>query len=61
MARVAVLLHASFSSQLFSLLMVTDHQHGGYNMDDNEIGVMFSIVAVVQLFFQVGWCGWHGF
>ena len=40
--------------------MVTDHQHGGYNMDDNEIGVIISLVAVVQLFFQVWWrqrCG----
>ena len=36
--------------------MVTDHQHGGYNMDDNEIGVIISIVAVVQLFFQVVQC-----
>ena len=33
--------------------MVTDHKHGGYSMDDNEIGVFISIVAVVQLFFQV--------
>ena len=33
--------------------MVTDHEHGGYSMDDNEIGVFISIVAVVQLFVQV--------
>ena len=39
--------------QLFPLQMVTDHKHGGYSMDDNEIGVFISIVAVVQLFFQV--------
>ena len=39
--------------QAFPLLMVTDHEHGGYDLDDNEIGVFISIMAVVHIFFQV--------
>ena len=39
--------------QLFPLLMVTDHAHGGYQMDDNEIATFTMIVAVVQLVYQV--------
>ena len=33
--------------------MVTNHEHGGYQMDDNEIGMFVMIVAVVQIFYQV--------
>ena len=33
--------------------MVTDHAHGGYQMDDNEIATFTMIVAVVQLVYQV--------
>ena len=39
--------------QLFPLLMVTDHAHGGYQMDDNEIATFTMIVAGVQLVYQV--------
>lgn len=34
-------------------MMVTDHIHGGYKMDDNEIATFIMIVAVVQLIYQV--------
>ena len=34
--------------------MVTNHEHGGYQMDDNEIGMFVMIVAIVVLFYQVG-------
>ena len=43
----------SCSLQLLPLLMVTNHEHGGYNMDDNEIGVVLMVVAVSQLVWQV--------
>ena len=33
--------------------MVTNHEHGGYQMDDNEIGMFVMIVAIVALFYQV--------
>ena len=33
--------------------MVTDHAHGGYQMDDNEIATFAMIVAGVQLVYQV--------
>ena len=33
--------------------MVTNHEHGGYQMDDNEIGMFVMIVAIVQIFYQV--------
>ncbi len=43
----------SFNLQLLPLLLVTDHEHGGYNMDPSEIGVILSAAAVLQLLFQV--------
>ena len=33
--------HKLSLQQLFSLLMVTNHAHGGYSMDGNEIGTIF--------------------
>ena len=39
--------------QLTPLLLVTDHDSGGYNMDDSEIGVVLMSAAVLQLAFQV--------
>ena len=33
--------------------MVTNHAHGGYQMDDNEIATFTMIVAGVQLVYQV--------
>ena len=33
--------------------MVTNHAHGGFELDDNEIATFIMIVAVVQLFYQV--------
>ena len=39
--------------QLTPLLLVTDHDSGGYNMDDSEIGVVLMSAAVLQLGFQV--------
>ena len=33
--------------------MVTDYKHGGYNLDDNEIGVALMAAAVFQLLWQV--------
>ena len=39
--------------QLFPLLVVTSYKHGGYNMDDNEIGVVLTVASVVQLLWQV--------
>ena len=39
--------------QLFPLLMVTYHEHGGYRMDSSEIGVVLMVVGVFQPLFQV--------
>ena len=39
--------------QLVPLLLVTDHDSGGYNMDDSEIGVVLMSVAAIQLLWQV--------
>ena len=33
--------------------MVTDYEHGGYNLDDNEIGTFIMIIGVMQLLYQV--------
>jgi len=41
------------SQQNFPLLMVTDHHNGGYDMDDNEIGILLSIAAFFQVSYQV--------
>ena len=41
------------SLQLFPLLMVTDYKHGGYKLDDNEIGVVLMAAGVFQLLWQV--------
>ena len=38
------------------LLLVTDHDNGGYNMDDSELGVILMSAAVLQLAFQVRDC-----
>ena len=35
--------------------MVTDRRHGGYDMDDNEIGIFLSIAAVFQVSYQVSY------
>lgn len=32
---------------------MTNHEHGGYDMDASEIGVILSVSSVIQLFFQV--------
>ena len=34
-------------------MLVTDHDSGGYDMDDSEIGVVLMAAAVLQLMFQV--------
>ena len=39
--------------QLFPLLIVTDQAHGGYKLDENEIAVLISLAAGVQMLFQV--------
>ena len=39
--------------QLIPLLLVTDHDSGGYNMDDSEIGVVLMSVAGFQFLWQV--------
>ena len=33
--------------------MVTEHKDGGYSMDGNGIGLVLTVVAVVQIPFQV--------
>ena len=33
--------------------MVTYHEHGGYTMDSNEIGVVLTVVGICQLLWQV--------
>ena len=33
--------------------MVTDHKHGGYRMDTNEIGIALMAIGVCQLLGQV--------
>ena len=33
--------------------MVTEHKDGGYTLDGNEIGMILTVVAVVQIPFQV--------
>ena len=43
----------SFPAQLVPLLLVTDHDSGGYNMDDSEIGIVLMSVAVIQLLWLV--------
>jgi len=39
--------------QLFSLLMVTNHAHGGYSMDGNELGTVHMVVGVSEFVLQV--------
>ena len=39
--------------QGFPLLMVTDYHHGGYNLDDNEIGMVIICSGIVPLIWQV--------
>ena len=41
------------ATQLIPLLLVTDHDSGGFNMDDSEIGVVLMSVSVVQFSWQV--------
>ena len=48
--------HKLSLQQLFSLLMVTNHAHGGYSMDGNEIGTIFMAVAVCEFTWQVSFC-----
>ena len=36
--------------------MVTDHRHGGYDMDDNEIGIFLSISSLAAVLYQVDFC-----
>lgn len=43
---------AIVSNELLPLLLVTSHEHGGYNMDASEIGVILMVAAIVQLFMQ---------
>ena len=33
--------------------MVTGYESGGYDMDDNEIGIFLSISSVFAIFYQV--------
>ena len=40
-------------NQLFPQLMVTNHSHGGYGMDDNEIGVALMVAAICEFLWQV--------
>ena len=35
--------------------MVTDHRHGGYDMDDNEIGIFLSISSLASVLYQVNY------
>jgi len=44
-------MHA-YMQQLFPLLMVTDYAHGGYHMDDNEIGTVMMVAAGCEFFWQ---------
>ncbi len=39
--------------QLIPLLLVTKHKDGGYSLDDNELGVVFMVSAVIQLLYNV--------
>ena len=32
---------------------MTGHEHGGYDMDDSEIGIVLMSAAIFQLLFQV--------
>ena len=41
------------SHQLIPLLLVTDHDSGGYDMDDSEIGVVLMSTAAFQFLWQV--------
>ena len=43
--------------QLIPLLLVNDHEHGGYHLDDNEFGVLAITAAVCEFLFQVGSLG----
>ena len=49
----SILQSCFFFIQLVPLLLVTDHDSGGYNMDDSEIGVVLMSVAVIQLLWLV--------
>ncbi len=40
-------------SQLIPLLLVTKHEDGGYSLDDNELGILFMVSAVLQLVYHV--------
>ena len=33
--------------------MVTDTVHGGYKLDDNEIGLIYSVSATIQVVYMV--------
>ena len=39
--------------QLIPLLLVNNHEHGGYDMDDSEIGIILMVAAIMQLLLQV--------
>ena len=39
--------------KVFPLLMVTGYHSGGYDMDDNEIGIFLSISSLVSILYQV--------
>ena len=48
-----ITLFTNIMQQLFSLLMVTNHAHGGYSTDGNEIGTIFMVAAVCEFTWQV--------
>ncbi|XP_064395465.1 uncharacterized protein LOC135342613 isoform X1 [Halichondria panicea] len=41
------------SLELIPLLLVTKHKDGGYSLDDNELGVIFMVSAVIQLLYHL--------
>ena len=45
--------HDLFSIYVFPLLMVTGYDSGGYDMDDNEIGIFLGISSVFAILYQV--------
>ncbi|XP_064385510.1 uncharacterized protein LOC135334305 isoform X2 [Halichondria panicea] len=41
------------SLELIPLLLVTKHKDGGYSLDDNELGIVFMVSAVIQLLYHL--------
>jgi len=39
--------------QLLPLFLVTNIEDGGYSLDDNELGLIFMISAIIQLLYHV--------